>query len=318
MAVSGEAGRVLVVGSINTDLVARTQRLPLAGETVLSGSLETVAGGKGANQAVAAARMGATVSMIAFVGNDAYGKQRLDGLAADGIDCAGIEVSEDQPTGLALITVSAAGENSIVVVLGSNGVLSPASIHANEERFRQCDVLVCQLETPPETVYAALVMARRHARLTVLNPGPATQPLPEHWYALIDYLVPNQFEASILAECPTDSAEGVATAAMKLHQKGARNVIVTLGGQGVHVLGDGTPGTHYPALEVHAVDTTAAGDTFVGALATKLATRHALVDAVKHAQIAASLCVQRHGAQPSIPGLVDVEACEDRLAVAGE
>ncbi|MFP3606047.1 ribokinase [Paraburkholderia sp. SIMBA_053] len=312
MDASRERGRVLVVGSINTDLVACTRRLPQAGETVLSDSLATVAGGKGANQAVAAARMGASVTMIGCVGRDAYGAQRIDELAAEGIDCAGIEVSDAHPTGLAMVTVSAAGENSIVVASGSNGALSPASIHANEARFRVCDVLVCQLETPPETVHAALVIARRLGKLTMLNPGPATHPLPVDWLGLIDYLVPNEFEASILAGfsgLAPDASVTAEQAAGRLHRAGARNVVVTLGERGVYVVGDGTAGTHHPARKVRAIDTTAAGDTFVGALAGKLAMRAGLMDTLTHAQAAASICVQRRGAQPSIPRLEEVRAC---------
>lgn len=310
MDVSREAGRVLVVGSINTDLVARTARLPLAGETLLSDGFATLAGGKGANQAVAAARMGARVAMIGCVGRDAYGAQRVDELAAEGIDCAGIEVSDAHATGVAMISVSAAGENSIVVVPGSNGALSPASIDANDARFRACDVLVCQLETPPATVRAALAMARRHGKTTVLNPGPATRPLPADWLPLIDYLVPNEFEAAILAGLAPGTSMSAGQVAGRLHRDGVRNVIVTLGARGVHVVGDAIAARNCAAREVPAIDTTAAGDTFVGALAAKLAMRAPLIDALAHAQAAASLCVQRRGAQASIPRLREVLACE--------
>ncbi|WP_310005012.1 ribokinase [Caballeronia sp. LZ043] len=294
---AGQPGRVLVIGSINTDFVARTRRLPQAGETELSHAFETVPGGKGANQAIAAACMGARVAMIGCAGRDEFGVQRVRELAAEGIDCAGIEVSETHPTGIAMITVSETGENSIVVASGSNAALSPASVLAQTDRFRACDVVVCQLETPPDTVHAALAIARRLGKITVLNPGPATQPLPRHWMPLIDYLVPNESEASILA----DGLPSAEDAALALHRAGARHVIVTLGARGVHVIGDAVEGAHHPARPVRAVDTTAAGDTFVGVLATQLATGCTLDDAMAHAQIAASVRVQHHGAQPSIP-----------------
>jgi ribokinase len=168
---------------------------------------------------------------------------------------------------------------------------------AQEERFRACDVVVCQLESPFDTVYAALAAARRLGKITVLNPGPAMQPLPAHWMPLIDYLVPNESEASILAE----GASSAEDAAQALHRAGARHVIVTLGARGVYVVGKTVEGVHHPARPVRAVDTTAAGDTFVGVLAAQLSGGYTLADAMTHAQIAASICVQRHGAQPSIP-----------------
>lgn len=303
------AGRVLVVGSINTDLVARTPHLPHAGETVLAHGFDTVGGGKGANQAIAAARMGARVAMLGRVGADAAGAQRVRELAAHGIDCGGIGVSDAHPTGLAMIAVSAAGENSIVVVPGANAALLPADVEAHASCLHDCDVVVCQLETPHETVHAALAAARRLGKLTVLNPGPATQPLPTHWLPLIDYLVPNEAEAAILAGVTS----GAGDAARALHRAGARHVIVTLGARGVQVIGGADPGTHHPARAVTAVDTTAAGDTFVGALAAALAAGSALGPAVARAQLAASLSVQRHGAQPSIPSRDEVERLENEV-----
>lgn len=231
--------------------------------------------------------MGAQVSTIGCVGGDAFGVQRMQELEAEGIDTSGIEVSDAHPTGIAMITVSDAGENSIVVASGSNAALSPANVLAQIERFRACDVVVCQLDTPLDTVYAALAAARRFGKVTVLNPAPAMLPLPSHWMPLIDYLVPNESEAFMIS----DGSSGAEDAALLLRGAGARHVIVTLGARGIYHIGEGAEGTRYPASTVRAVDTTAAGDTFVGALA----------DSMACAQIAATLCLQRPGTQPSIP-----------------
>ncbi len=301
-------GRVLVVGSINTDLVARAPHLPRPGETIGGHELLQVAGGKGANQAVAAARIGARVAMIGCVGTDANGAQRLKDLEAEGIDCSGVEVDPDKPTGVAIVTVSDDGQNTIVVVAGSNGELTPAVVQRHEAAVRASDVVVCQLETPWDSVYATLQLARRLGKITVLNPAPATGPLPAEWLPLVDYLVPNEVETAILAGLPVESQSGARRAAMELQRAGARNVIVTLGSQGAYLLLEGGgEGTHFPAPQVQAVDTTAAGDTFIGVFASQLAARQPLEAAIGLAQRAAAISVTRAGAQPSIPTRAEVD-----------
>lgn len=302
-------GRVLVVGSINTDLVVRSPHLPRPGETIEGEEFSEVAGGKGANQAVAAARIGASVAMIGCIGTDANGDARRKDLEAEGIDCAGVERSSTKPTGVAIVTVSDDGQNTIVVVAGSNGELTPEIVERHEAAFKAADVVVCQLETPGPSVFTALKLARRMGKVTVLNPAPATGPLPAEWLPLVDYLVPNEVETAILSGLPVESESGARRAAMELQRAGARNVIVTLGSQGAYLLpAEGKDGTHFPAPQVNAVDTTAAGDTFIGVFAAQLAARQSLDSAISLAQRAASISVTRAGAQPSIPTRREVDA----------
>ncbi|RKP46682.1 ribokinase [Pararobbsia silviterrae] len=291
------------------DLVVRSPRMPQPGETLVGRTFAQVPGGKGGNQAVAAARLGAAVSMIGRIGADANGAQLKQGLEVEGIDCSGVSSDAALPTGVALITVDDASQNSIVIVAGSNGALTPEGIAAREPAIAAADVVVCQLETPRETVFAAMQTARRDGRTVVLNPAPVTAPLPRDWLELADFVIPNEIEAAALSGVTVDSPEAAYRAAAALREQGARTVIVTLGGQGVFVLGDHnaqTHGTHYPARRVDAVDTTAAGDTFVGGFAATLASGRSIDEAVRFGLAAAALSVTRAGAQPSIPRLAEV------------
>jgi ribokinase len=306
-----EAGRVTVVGSLNMDLVIRAPRLPSAGETLAGRSFANVPGGKGGNQAVAAARLGARVTMIGCVGNDENGAQLVARLREDGIDCDRIATDAALPTGVAMIVVDDAGQNAIVIVAGSNGALTPAAIAAHEAAIAQADVLVCQLEVPDDTVFAAMRAARRHGRIVVLNPAPASGMLPREWLECADFLIPNEGEASVLSGVAVDSPESALAAARALRQQGARNVIVTLGERGVLMLAEGEDGRHFPAPKVDAIDTTAAGDTFVGGLCAALAAKRSLDEAVRFGQAAAALSVTRAGAQTSIPYLHEVPSRAD-------
>ncbi|HWX12380.1 MAG TPA: ribokinase [Trinickia sp.] len=300
------AGRVVVIGSLNMDLVARVPRMPAAGETLAGHTFAQVAGGKGGNQAVAAARLGARVAMIGRVGEDANGAMLRDGLEAEGIDCSLLAVSSTAPTGVALITVDDAGRNSIVIVAGSNGELTPADIVRNEAVLATADVVVCQLETPPETVAAALVAGHRLGKTVILNPAPATGPLPAHWLPLIDYLIPNEVEAAALSGLPIQCPHDAEAAALAMRNQGTRNVVITLGAAGIIAVLNGAP-QHLEAPRVTAIDTTAAGDTFIGAFAAQLAQRVAVDHALRFAQQAAAVSVTRAGAQPSIPTRAEVE-----------
>jgi ribokinase len=303
-------GRVVVIGSLNMDLVVRASRLPHPGETLVGESFAQVPGGKGGNQAVAAARLGAQVSMIGCVGDDANGAQLKQGLETEGIDCTGVSSAPDLPTGVAVITVDDASQNAIVIVAGSNGVLTPAAVTEHEQTIAQAAVVVCQLESPGETVFDAMRAARRHGCIVVLNPAPVTGPLTRAWLETVDYLIPNEIEAAALSGVKVDSPASARVAAWALREHGARTVIVTLGAQGVFVLGvDEGPdgGQHYPARRVEAVDTTAAGDTFVGGFCAALASGRPSDEAVRFGLAAAALSVTRAGAQPSIPYLREIE-----------
>jgi ribokinase len=294
-------GRVTVVGSLNMDLVARAPRLPKPGETLAGHAFSQVPGGKGGNQAVAAARLGAQVAMIGCIGGDSNGATLKSALEAEGIDCAALATSGSAPTGVALIVVDDASQNAIVIVAGSNAEVTPASIEAQEARLADADVIVCQLETPPQTVHAALAAGRRLNRTTILNPAPAASKLPVDWFPLIDYLIPNELEAATLSGVPIATTDDARRAAEMLKAKGARNVLVTLGAQGVYALLDGASGTLMPAPKANAVDTTAAGDTFIGGFAAELARGADVADAIAFGQRAAAIAVTREGAQPSIP-----------------
>ncbi|WP_321369835.1 ribokinase [Pseudomonas extremaustralis] len=297
--------KVVVVGSLNMDLVTRASRLPRAGETLIGQTFTTVPGGKGANQAVASARLGADVSMIGCVGTDAYGIQLRDALLVEGIDCRAVSTVEGS-SGVALIVVDDTSQNAIVIVAGSNGELTPASLQAFDTVLQAAKVIVCQLEVPMATVGYVLKRGRELGKTVILNPAPASAPLPAEWYASIDYLIPNESEASALSGVTVDSLDSARLAATRLIQAGAGKVIITLGPQGV-LFSDGQVFEHLVAPKVKAVDTTAAGDTFVGGFAAALANGESEAEAIRFGQVAAALSVTRAGAQPSIPTLRDVQ-----------
>lgn len=297
---------VVVVGSLNMDLVARAERLPRPGETLAGESFATVGGGKGANQAVAAARLGARVAMIGCVGADAYGEQLREALLREGIDCQAVARIEGVSTGVALIVVDAGSQNAIVIVAGGNGRLTPEAVVQFDDLLLAADVVICQLEVPQATVGHTLRRARALGKTVILNPAPATGPLPVDWYASIDYLIPNESEAAALSGVPVSSLETARAAAQRLLELGVNKVIITLGAQG-SLLADAQRFEHFPAPCVQALDTTAAGDTFVGGFAAALAQGKSEREAIAFGQAAAALSVTRAGAQPSIPFLGEVQ-----------
>ena len=292
-------GKVLVVGSLNMDLVVTAPRLPQFGETILGGKFATFPGGKGANQAVAIARMGATVSMIGLVGNDDFGQTLCRVVAKDGIDTKYVGINPKEATGIALITVDTDGRNTIVVASGANLMLTTDHIQAAKQAFSAADVLVTQLESPLETVTAAVNLAAKIGIHTVLNPAPA-QPLSAELLSKVEFFIPNEREAKQVAG--VDSLE---TAIQKLLSLGVRNLIITLGEEGVLLV---TPvgRKQFPAHRVQAIDTVAAGDAFVGAFSSGIAEGMRAEDAVQLGNAAAAVAVTRRGAQPSLPTRADV------------
>lgn len=297
---------VVVVGSLNMDLVTQAERLPQAGETLAGEAFFTAPGGKGANQAVAAARLGARVAMVGCVGQDAYGEQLRQALLDEGIDCQAVDTVAGVSSGVALIVVDASSQNAIVIVAGGNGQLSPASVERVDALLQRADVIVCQLEVPAPTVAYTLARARELGKTVILNPAPATGPLPSEWFAAIDFLIPNESEAAALTGLPVADLESARAAAGHLLGLGVRQVIVTLGAQGA-LFADGQGFEHFTAPAVKSVDTTAAGDTFVGGFAAALARGDEVRSAIAFGQRAAALSVTRVGAQPSIPHLNEVE-----------
>jgi ribokinase len=290
---------VTVVGSLNMDLVARTPRIPQPGETIIGGDFHTVPGGKGANQAVAAARLGAQVSMVGRVGRDAFAGPLLDNLAAAGVDHAFVMQDLEAATGVALIVVDDAGQNSIVVASGANMRLSPADVDAAEAAVAAADVLLLQLESPLDTVIRAAQMARAHQVTVILNPAPARS-LPVALLSLVDVLVPNESETALLTNMPVSDRADTEVAAKALRELGVGTVILTLGERGALLAREGGTAL-FPAFDVTPVDTTAAGDAFVGGFAVALAEGRSLAEAVRWGNAAGALATTRLGAQTSLP-----------------
>ena len=290
---------IVVVGSLNMDLVMRTPRVPVGGETLNGHEFSTLPGGKGANQAVACARLGGKVAMIGQVGDDSFGRTLRDGLAVDGIDVSGVAVTASVGTGVAMILVEDIGQNRIVLAAGANGALTPADIDGHAAAIEGAALLVVQLEIPQPDVLRAIAIAHAAGVPVLLNPAPAA-PLPDDIWPQIAILIPNESEAALLAGIPVSDATSAFAAARIFRQRGVACVLITLGSQGVAVVDD-TGERHLPAQVVKAVDTTAAGDTFIGGLAAGLIEGLKLDEAVSLGQRASALCVTRHGAQPSIP-----------------
>ncbi|MFE1424649.1 ribokinase [Streptomyces fungicidicus] len=295
---------LLVVGSANADLVIGVERRPAAGETVLGSDLAVHPGGKGANQAVAAARLGARTALLARVGDDGHGRLLLESQRAAGVDTAGVLVG-GAPTGVALITVDPSGDNSIVVSPGANGRLTPADVRAAGDLFRASRVVSTQLEIPLETVLEVARSLAPGTRL-VLNPSPP-QPLPAEVLAACDPLIVNEHEAKVILGDTAGAGDRPEDWARLLLEKGPRSVVVTLGGEGALVASpEGV--ARVPSVKVRAVDTTGAGDAFTAALAWRLGAGEPLAEAAAYAARVGAVAVTREGAQASYPTAAEVAA----------
>ena len=303
---------ILVIGSSNTDMIVKVARIPAPGETILGGEFATASGGKGANQAVGAARAGGSVTFIGRIGQDMFGDKALAGFIAEGINVDYVIRDPSSPSGVALIFVGKDGENSIGVAPGANGKLAPADVAKAAGVLREASVLVLQLETPLETVEAAARMAAVAGVKVILNPAPA-QRLPDSLLQRLYLLTPNETEARLLTGLAVDDEKGAARAADALLARGVQNVIITLGARGALVASsDGK--TLIRAHRAKVVDTTAAGDIFNGTLAVALAEGKSLSDAARFATAAAAISVTRFGAQTSAPRRKEIE----RLLAAGK
>jgi len=292
---------ILVIGSLNYDLVVSADHLPIPGETIIGGNFKTYPGGKGANQAVAIARMGGIVGIIGHVGQDSYGDALISTLRKDGIDPRWISREGDEATGVAMINVDKAGQNTIVVASGANGLVSRLQVLQAEEAFVDVGVLVMQLEIPLDAVQEGIRIARGKEITIILNPAPALE-LPVDLLSSVNYLIPNQTELLMLS-----GQKDVESGIEYLLKLGVETVVVTLGGDGVVLAKDGFR-KKLPAYEVDVVDTVAAGDAFVGAFAVALSEGKQLEQAAEFASAAAAISVTRLGAQPSLPTRAEVEA----------
>jgi ribokinase len=291
--------RITVVGSANIDLTFRTARLPRPGETVFGTSFDRGFGGKGANQAVAAARFGADVAFVGRVGADEFGRAIRDQLAAEGIDVSRLLDDPDRPTGTAAVLVDDSGENAIVGVPGANLGLMPEDVRAAAALIESSAIVLAPCETKMETITEAFRIAHAAGCTCVLNPAPARD-LPAELLALLDVTVPNESELRALTGRPTGTLDEVAVAAEALRARGARTVVVTLGARGAMITGPGGH-THVPGIPVTAVDTSGAGDAFCGALVAHLADGHPLTEAARRANVVAAKSVTRSGTQASFP-----------------
>jgi ribokinase len=292
--------KILVVGSINMDLVVRVPQIPKPGETVIGGDFETFPGGKGANQAVAASRMGGEVTMVGRVGNDDFGNSLIQGLIEDRVRTTYVIKDSEASTGIAMIAVDPSGQNIIMVASGANAKVSAEDVNNARELMREADLLLVQLECPLETVSRAIDLAKAYEVDVVLNPAPA-QPLSEGLLSKVDYLTPNETELALLSGEPD-----VERSIEILRGWGVRNLIITLGANGARVVNEGLD-QYFPSFEITAIDATAAGDAFNGALAVGLAEGKPLSEAVRYGTAAGALAATRRGAQPSLPQREDVE-----------
>jgi ribokinase len=291
--------RIVVIGSSNTDMVIKSKKLPMPGETILGGAFLMNPGGKGANQAVAAARLGGNVTFVTKTGNDVFGAEAVKGFNEAKIDTRFIVTDPTNPSGVALINVDEDGENSIVVASGANGTLVPKDINNEVFQADKDDIFLMQLEIPLETVRYVAEKACRMGNRVILNPAPACW-LPDSLYKCIYLITPNETEAGLLTGIEVFDKASAEEAALNLRSKGVRHVVITMGGTGCYLL-SGSISMLIPGIQVKAVDTTAAGDIFSGALAVAISEGMDIVSAVTFANKAASISVTRMGAQVSAP-----------------
>ncbi len=291
--------KIVVIGSSNTDMIVKAPRLPVPGETILGGRFLMNPGGKGANQAIAAKRLGGNVSFISKVGNDLFGMQAQEIYRSEMINTDFVFKDKNNPSGVALISIDSFGENCIIVAAGANMCLSPEDIDKAEHLIRECDVVLMQLEIPLRTVEYAVDMAYRFGKKIILNPAPAI-PLSNHLLKKLYVILPNKIEAQMLSGLKVKNEKSAYKAAQMISSKGVENVVITLGKEGAFVK-EGNENIMIPAKEVQTIDTTGAGDVFCGAVSVYLSEGNSLIDSVTFANKAAAIAVTRIGAQSAIP-----------------
>lgn len=293
--------KIVIVGSSNTDLMVKVDHFPLPGETLIGDNFITAQGGKGANQAVAVARLGGDASFVCCLGDDAFGNQSLELLKKEGMDTRHIRLIQGASSGVALIPVDKKGENTIIVASGANAMLSVDDIKKAEQDIKDAGILLMQLETPvPALIYAARIAHENRVKV-ILNPAPFPKnPLPQELLENIDIIIPNETEAAYMAGEQITDEQSALSVIRKIQDLGVGNVIVTVGSKGAYTVEDGKL-INVPAFPVKAVDTVAAGDTFCGALCVALSKGFSMSDAIRIGNKAASIAVTRIGAQPSVP-----------------
>lgn len=305
--------KILVIGSFMTDLVALTERAPIAGETIIGQSFGQFTGGKGANQAVTAARLGGNVTMIGKLGNDGFGEEHIASLNNDCVNSEHVLFTNDAATGVGHIVLESNGNNRIIVIPGANLKLTPEEIETFEATIEQSDIVILQLEIPFETIYKAIDLAHKHKKTIILNPAPAANLKPEY-LKLVDFIVPNESETKLLTGIDVTTIDEARKAAHELLNLGCKNVIITLGEKGVFFK-NSLEEYFQPAFKVIPVDTTAAGDSFIGGFAYSLSIGKDYASALQFSNGVGALTVTRHGAQPSLPTLEEVnQFLQERLS----
>lgn len=308
--------KILVIGSLNLDMVVNVDHTPMVGETILCDKMELIPGGKGANQACAAGCLGADATILGAVGKDTYAEIQKASLKKAGVNVSRLVCRENDATGIAMITVNREGDNSIVVVSGANATLSPKDIDDNKDLIETCDIVIFQLEIPLETVCYAAKLAKSCGKTVVLDPAPVPKEFPAELYEYVDIIKPNETELGMLTGI-ADAEEHLEEAAALLRRRGAKDILVTLGERGVYINEENGRACRIPALKVEAVDTTAAGDSFTAALALMVAEGKTLVEAAEFANYVSSIVVTRKGAQSSIPVLEEVMEYINKIEKVG-
>ncbi len=298
--------QLTVVGSLNMDLVIRSPRIPQPGETIIGSDFQTVPGGKGANQAVAAARLGGQVTMVGRVGEDPFANVLVENLISAKIDVSHLQRDKEASTGVALIVVDDSGENSIVIASGANMRMTEGDVDAAEAAIAKSDVLVLQLEVPLPVVKRSAQIAQSHNVTVILNPAPARE-LPSELLTLVDVLVPNESEAALLTGMPTESQGDLEKAASNLLKSGVGSVVITLGKRGAYLAGPDFDSKVYEAFSIQPIDTTASGDAFMAGLAVNYGEGKTLAEAVRCGNATGALAAMRFGAQTSLPERLEVE-----------
>ena len=299
--------KILIIGSLNMDMVIGMKCMPQVGETVLGNNIAYIPGGKGANQAYAARMLGGNAAMLGCVGLDSHGDVLKENMKKCGTDSQGIVQMKEHPTGMAVIYVNEDGDNSIVVIAGANSACDISWLNQNEDKIRECDYVIFQMEIPHETVYYGISKAKELGKTVVLNPAPAPDCIPDEILSKVDYLTPNETEVMKLTGRTDVSMESIIAGAEELHGRGVKNVLVTLGDKGALLLNE-NGGHLYSGRRVNAVDTTAAGDCFNGAFVVGLSEGMSHEEAICFANTASSVAVTRKGAQSSIPTREEVDA----------
>lgn len=304
--------KILVVGSSNIDLVVRVAEMPRKGETIHTKSFDKIPGGKGANQACACGKLGGSCTFLSAVGCDGYGDIIVDSLNAAGVDVSKMLVDNNLATGMAIIAVNDEGDNSIMIVAGANSACKMNYFAKNSKIIDEAGIIISQMETPAEDVYALIDQCKKAGKITILNPAPAPENMPEHVLINLDYITPNETELEKITGMKTGNLKEISAATKSLLARGVRNVIVTMGARGA-LLCNESGVVIFPTLDADPVDTTAAGDTFNAALAVALAEDKSINDAINFANAAAAISITRKGAQTSIPTREEVE-----LAMKGQ